>query len=92
MSDRGGEPGQEAAHAQAQEPAQAPPWEPAQAPPWEVVVPAGAELGERPVWDPVRSCLTWVDVHAGRVNRYTPGEGNEVVLELSAAGRPTAGP
>lgn len=69
-------------------PDQRPPWEPAQAPPWEVVVEAGAELGERPVWDPTRSCLTWVDIHAGRLLRYTPGDGNQVVLELTAAGHP----
>jgi sugar lactone lactonase YvrE len=95
MSDRDNEPGQPAAQAtpgepaqSAGDPAQAPPWEPAQAPPWEVVVEAGAELGERPFWDPGRSCLTWVDIHAGRLHRYTPGAGDEVVLELSADGRP----
>ena len=31
---------------------QEPPWERAWPPPWEVVAEAGAELGERPVWDP----------------------------------------
>lgn len=67
---------------------QEPPWEPAQPPPWEVVVEASAELGERPVWDPGLSCLTWVDINAGRLHRYTPGEGNDVVIELSADGRP----
>jgi sugar lactone lactonase YvrE len=82
MSDQSDEPGR--AHAAA------PPWEPAQAPPWEVVVEAGAELGERPVWDPRGSCLTWVDINAGRLHRYTPGDGDQVVLELSADGRPIA--
>lgn len=57
---------------------------------WEVVVPAGAELGERPVWDHLRSCLLWVDIHAGRLHRYRPGEGSEVVLELAAGGQATA--
>jgi sugar lactone lactonase YvrE len=69
-------------------PAQAPPWEPAQPPPWEVVAEAGAELGERPVWDPGGSFLTWVDINAGRLHRYTPGRGDDVVLELSADGHP----
>ena len=54
---------------------QEPPWEPAQPPPWEVVVAASAELGERPVWDPSLSCLTWVDINAGRLHRYTPARG-----------------
>ena len=67
---------------------QEPPWEPAEPPPWEVVVAASAELAERPVWDPSLSCLTWVDINAGRLHRYTPGGGNDVVIELSADGRP----
>src|SRR5262249_18168909 len=82
MNDHAGEPGAGAA--------QSPPWEPAEPPPWEVVIAAGAELGERPVWDPGRSSLTWVDIKAGRLHRYTPGDGDRVVLELSAGGRPTA--
>ncbi len=57
---------------------------------WDVVVAAGAQLGERPVWDHLRSCLLWVDIHAGRLHRYRPGEGNELVLELAAGGEPTA--
>src|SRR5262249_60450318 len=65
-----------------------PPGGPAERPPGEVVVEAGAELGERPVWDLSLSCLTWVDIKAGRLHRYTPGEGDDVVIELSADGQP----
>ena len=59
-------------------------------PEWEVVVPAGAELGERPVWDHQRSRLLWVDILAGRLHEYRPGEGNQLVLELPGEERPTA--
>jgi sugar lactone lactonase YvrE len=52
---------------------------------WEVAVAAGAELGERPVWDHAGSCLIWVDINAGRLHRYRPGGGNELALELPAA-------
>jgi len=53
-----------------------------EAPDWEVVVPAGAELGERPFWDAATGTLGWVDIHAGRLHRYRPGVGvDEVHLE-----------
>jgi sugar lactone lactonase YvrE len=45
---------------------------------WEVAVPARAELGERPVWDAAADCLIWVDILAGQLHRYRPGEGDEV--------------
>ncbi|MBO0774697.1 MAG: SMP-30/gluconolactonase/LRE family protein [Actinobacteria bacterium] len=57
---------------------------------WEVVVAAGAELGERPVWDQLGASLLWVDIHAGRLHRYRPGLGSEVVLELAGSGGPVA--
>jgi len=50
------------------------------APAWETAVAAGAELGERPFWH--GSGLSWVDINAGRLHRYRPGLGDEVVLEL----------
>jgi len=56
-------------------------------PGWEVAVAAGAELGERPFWDPADGCLLWVDINAGRLHRYRPGAGDEVVLELADGGR-----
>jgi sugar lactone lactonase YvrE len=59
-------------------------------PGWEVAVAAGAELGERPFWDPADGCLLWVDINAGRLHRYRPGAGDEVVLELADGGRPVA--
>jgi sugar lactone lactonase YvrE len=45
---------------------------------WEVAAPARAELGERPFWDPAAGALMWVDILAGHLHRYRPGEGDEV--------------
>jgi sugar lactone lactonase YvrE len=53
---------------------------------WAVAVPAGAELGERPVWD--GEGLLWVDIMAGHLHRHTPGGGDEIVLALTDGGRP----
>jgi sugar lactone lactonase YvrE len=39
---------------------------------WEVVAPTGAELGERPVWDPNRNCLVWVDISTGNLHQFGP--------------------
>lgn len=52
---------------------------------WEVVVWAYAELGERPVWDDRSGCLIWVDINSGRLHRYRPGEGDEVLVELGVS-------
>ena len=38
----------------------------------ELVLDAQTELGEGPVWDPVASCLYFVDILRGRVHRYDP--------------------
>ena len=53
---------------------------------WRTAVPAGAECGERPYWD--GSGLVWVDIPAGHLHRYRPGQGDEIVLELSSGGAP----
>src|SRR5262249_61157395 len=82
MGDQAGEPGVGSE--------QAPPWEPAEPPPWEVVIAAGAELGERPVWDPGRSWPTWVGINARRPHRDTPGRGHPAALAPAAGGRPAA--
>jgi sugar lactone lactonase YvrE len=50
-----------------------------------VAVPAGAELGERPVWDAAARCLIWVDIHAGRLHRYRPGGIDAVVVEAGVS-------
>jgi sugar lactone lactonase YvrE len=46
---------------------------------WEVAAAAGAELGERPVWDANADCLIWVDINAGVLHRLTVDEGDTVV-------------
>jgi sugar lactone lactonase YvrE len=43
---------------------------------WEVVAPAGAQLGERPVWDPKRNCLIWVDITTGNLHRFGSDQRN----------------
>jgi sugar lactone lactonase YvrE len=46
---------------------------------WEVVAPAGAQLGERPVWDPNRNCLIWVDITTGNLHQCGPGPSNVIL-------------
>lgn len=57
---------------------------------WDIAVPAGAELGERPLWDAARGCLIWVDILAGHLHQYRPGAGDQVVhmagVAVGAAG------
>ncbi len=42
---------------------------------WQVAVPAGAELGERPVWDASARAMIWVDILAGRLHRFRVADG-----------------
>ncbi len=50
-------------------------------------MPAGAELGERPVWDTASGCLIWVDILAGHVHRYRPGTGRRGASRGRGPGR-----
>jgi sugar lactone lactonase YvrE len=49
---------------------------------WDVAVPAGAEVAERPLWDERHGCLVWVEVTAGRLHRYRPVFGDDVLAQL----------
>ncbi|MGH3406196.1 MAG: SMP-30/gluconolactonase/LRE family protein, partial [Streptosporangiaceae bacterium] len=62
----------------------APVWQTQQ---WQVAVPAGAELGERPVWDASAGAMIWVDILAGRLHRFRVAGGgaagdDEVLVDL----------
>ena len=62
----------------------APVWQTQQ---WQVAVPAGAELGERPVWDASAQAMIWVDILAGRLHRFRVADGgaardDEVIVDL----------
>ncbi|MBQ0830214.1 SMP-30/gluconolactonase/LRE family protein [Streptomyces tagetis] len=46
---------------------------------WRVAVPAAAELGEGPVWDPATGTLLWVDVLGSRVHTLDPATGRRTV-------------
>jgi sugar lactone lactonase YvrE len=46
---------------------------------WEVAAAAGAELGERPVWDARQRCILWVDINAGQLHQHRPEGGDRVV-------------
>jgi sugar lactone lactonase YvrE len=51
----------------------------------EIALEARAELGEGPVWDDEAAELVWVDIMAGRVNRFRPSDGHVSSL---AVGQP----
>lgn len=48
-----------------------------EAPEVELVLDAGAEVGESPVWDAERSELLWVDIPRGLVHRLDPATGRD---------------
>jgi sugar lactone lactonase YvrE len=50
---------------------------------WEVALAAGAQLGERPVWEAAARSLLWVSISAGQLHRYSPATGrDQVVISL----------
>ena len=49
-------------------------------PEWEVVLEAGADLAEGPVW--TEHSLWWVDLEAGRVHHSDPVTGSDEVIEV----------
>jgi sugar lactone lactonase YvrE len=52
------------------------------------VLPAGAQLGECPVWDPRDARLYWVDIDGQIIHRYDPATGD--AERRSTPGRPSA--
>jgi sugar lactone lactonase YvrE len=48
----------------------------------DVVLEAGAQLGEGPLWDPRESVLRWVDILPGRVHRFDPESGEDTFFEF----------
>jgi sugar lactone lactonase YvrE len=48
----------------------------------DVVLDAGAEIGEGPVWDPVHGTLLWLDIARGLVHRLSPDTGADVALDV----------
>jgi len=50
--------------------------------PPELILDAKADLGEGPAWEPETACLYWVDIHAGRLHTFNPGDGSDRSIEL----------
>ena len=48
----------------------------------ELVQDARAEIGEGPIWDDRSGRLHWVDIRAGLVHRFSPGDGSDLVLDV----------
>jgi sugar lactone lactonase YvrE len=61
---------------------------------WEVAAAAGAELGERPVWDANAAGIVWVDINAGLLHCFTASGGDTVIASAGVpvgAAAPRAG-
>jgi sugar lactone lactonase YvrE len=61
---------------------------------WQVAAAAGAELGERPVWDANVDGLVWVDINAGLLHCVTADGGDAVIASVGipvGAAAPRAG-
>jgi sugar lactone lactonase YvrE len=61
---------------------------------WDVAAASGAELGERPVWDPNTNCLIWVDINAGQLHRLSAERGDSLIASAGVpvgAAAPRAG-
>jgi sugar lactone lactonase YvrE len=48
----------------------------------ELVLDVRAELGEGPAWEARRGCLYWVDIHAGRLHIFSPGDASDRSIEF----------
>jgi sugar lactone lactonase YvrE len=48
----------------------------------ELLTDSRAYLGEGPAWDSVRQCLYWVDIFAGHLHFFSPGDGTDKYISL----------
>ncbi len=48
----------------------------------EFVLDAHADLGEGPAWEPRTGCLYWVDIHAGHLHIFDPGDGSDRSIDV----------
>jgi sugar lactone lactonase YvrE len=48
----------------------------------ELVLDARADLGEGPAWEPRTGCLYWVDIHAGHLHIFNPGDGSDWSIDV----------